>query len=88
MDVAVDGAGNIYVADTGHSAVKEIPLGCANSGCVLTLGGGFSAPQGVTVDGSGNNYVADTTSGAVKEIPVGCTTSSCVTAVAPASAFR
>ena len=42
--VAVDGSGNVYVADTGNNAVKEMPAGCASSSCVTTLGGGFSDP--------------------------------------------
>jgi len=79
LGVAVDGSGNVYVADTQNSAVKEIPAGCASSSCVTTLGGGFSYPQGVAVDGSGNVYVADTENIAVKKMPAGCASSSCVT---------
>jgi len=71
--VAVDGSGNVYVADQGNSAVKEMPAGCASSSCVITLGGGFSAPQGVAVDGSGNVYVADQGHNAVKEMANTCT---------------
>ena len=74
--VAVDGAGNIYVADAGNTAVKEMPAGCATSSCVTTLGGGFSYPYGVAVDGAGNIYVADTVDSKVKEMPPGCSTSS------------
>jgi len=77
--VAVDGSGNVYVADTDNSLVKEMPAGCASSSCVTTLGGGFSYPHGVAVDGSGNVYVADTAHNAVKEMPAGCASSSCVT---------
>jgi DNA-binding beta-propeller fold protein YncE len=77
--VAVDGSGNVYVADYGHNAVKEMPAGCTSSSCVTTLGGGFSYPTGVAVDGSGNVYVADYNNNAVKEMPAGCTSSSCVT---------
>ncbi len=66
--VAVDKSGNVFVADTDNSAVKEIPLGCVNSGCVKTLGSGFSGPYGIAVDGSGNVFVADTVNSTVKEI--------------------
>ena len=66
--IAVDASGNVFVADTGDTAVKEIPLGCASAGCVNTLGSGFSGPSGVAVDGSGNVYVADTGNGMVKEM--------------------
>ena len=44
-----------------------------------TLGGGFSAPAGMTVDASGNVYLADAGTNTVKKIPPTCTTSSCVT---------
>jgi hypothetical protein len=77
--VAVDGSGNVYVADSNNNAVKEMPAGCTSSSCVTTLGGGFSYPTGVAVDGSGNVYVADYGNNAVKEMPAGCTSSSCVT---------
>jgi streptogramin lyase len=77
--VAVDGSGNVYVADQGHSAVKEIPPNCSSSTCVITLGGGFDQPWGVAVDGSGNVYVADTVNSAVKEMPAGCAAATCVT---------
>ena len=69
--VAVDGAGNIYVADSNHNLVKEIvavggsiPL----NPTILTLGSGFSKPWSVAVDGAGNVYVADFNNSAVKEM--------------------
>ncbi|MGA7521234.1 MAG: choice-of-anchor D domain-containing protein, partial [Acidobacteriaceae bacterium] len=78
--VAVDGSGNVYIAD-GYpaNAVKEMPAGCTSSSCVTTLGGGFNSPSGVAVDGAGNIYLADTFNNAVKVMPPGCTSSSCVT---------
>jgi hypothetical protein len=77
--VAVDGSGNVYVADGGHSAVKMIPAGCTSSSCVTTRGGGFSYPEGVAVDGGGNIYVTDYYNGAVKVMANTCTASNCVT---------
>src|SRR5271157_4079112 len=65
--VAVDGSGNVYVADAGNNAVKEI-LAAGGYTRVNTLGSGFSKPNGVAVDGSGNVYVADAGNNAVKEI--------------------
>jgi hypothetical protein len=78
--VAVDGHGNVYVADIGDNAVKEMPPGCTSSSCVTTLGGGFRFPEGVAVDGSGNVYVAHGggSDAAVSEMPPGCTSSACV----------
>jgi len=77
--VAVDGAGNVFVADLNSATVKQMPAGCASSSCVTTLGGGFAGPFGVAVDGAGNVYVADSGSAAVKEMPAGCASSTCVT---------
>jgi sugar lactone lactonase YvrE len=69
--VAVDGSGNVYVADSGNGAVKEmVAVGGSipASPTILTLGSGFSFPSGVAVDGSGNVYVGDTLNNAVYEI--------------------
>jgi gliding motility-associated-like protein len=66
--LAVDAAGNVYVADEVNNAVKKIPAG---NGTPVTLGSGFSDPTGVAVDAAGNVYVADAGNTAVKEIPVG-----------------
>jgi len=56
--VAVDGAGNVYVADTGNGEVRKV----TPSGAVTTLAGRpqqFVAPAGVAVDASGNVFVSD-----------------------------
>jgi len=65
--VAVDGSGNVYVADANNNAVKEI-LAAGGYTTVNTLGSGFSFPYGVAVDGSGNVFVADAGNNAVKEM--------------------
>jgi len=67
--VAVDAAGNVYVADYGNNAIKEIPAG---GGTPVTLGSGFLNPYGVAIDGAGNVLEADYGNNLVKEIkPLG-----------------
>jgi sugar lactone lactonase YvrE len=63
--VAVDGSGNVYVADSSAAEVYRIPLGSATA---TALGSGFVNPTGVAVDGNGDVFVADPTGSAVKEI--------------------
>ena len=96
--VAVDGLGNIYVADMGNSTIRKI----TPAGVVTTLAGTagvtgssdgtgaaaqFSNPFGVAVDGLGNVYVADTGNGTIREItPSGVVTTIAGTAGATGSA--
>ena len=69
--LAVDTAGNVYIADTANHIIRRMN----SSGAVVTLAGmagftgtadgtgseaRFNSPQGVAVDGAGNVYVADT----------------------------
>ena len=55
--VAVDGAGNVYIADTGNNAIKEWKPRLEQ---VTTLvSSGLTNPYGVAVDGAGNVYFAD-----------------------------
>ena len=67
IGVAVDGSGNVFVADASNDAVKEI-LAAGGYTTVNTLGSGFHQPFGVALDKSGNVFVADTSNNAVKEI--------------------
>jgi sugar lactone lactonase YvrE len=72
FSVAVDGSGNIYVADPSGPKVYELMavngVVPATNPTIITLGSGFTSPSGVAVDGSGNVYVADTGGNAVKEL--------------------
>src|SRR5208283_5392910 len=77
--VAVDCAGNVYVADTDNSTIREV----ASGGVVTTLAGSaeqsgstdvmgaaarFSSPVGVGVDSAGNVYVADTGNSTIRKV--------------------
>jgi len=63
--VAVDGAGNVYIADRGDNAIKEWN---ATTQMLTTLvSTGLTSPQGIAVDTAGNVYIADTGDHALKE---------------------
>jgi sugar lactone lactonase YvrE len=81
--VAVDSAGNVYVADSGNDTIRKI----TPEGIVVTLAGKaehagnrdgsaetarFWNPQGLALDAQGNIYVADTGNNAIRRItPLG-----------------
>jgi streptogramin lyase len=77
--IAIDGAGNIYVADTTNNTVRKITA----TGAVSTIAGLpgvsgnqdgvgsdalFNSPGGLAVDGYGNVYVADTGNSTIRKV--------------------
>lgn len=77
--LAVDSAGNVYVADADNHAIRKItPTGLVSTfaGQPGAAGGAdgpgnaaqFSEPRGIAVDAAGNVFVADTGNSAVREI--------------------
>ena len=65
--VAVDNAGNAYVADPSANSVYRIAAGSTAAG--TAVGSGLSAPSGVAIDASGNLYIADTGNNRVVYLP-------------------
>jgi sugar lactone lactonase YvrE len=79
--LAQDGAGNLYVADSNHAAIRKI----TPDGVVTTLAGGsppgnddgpgqtarFSFPTGVAVDRQGSLYIADSANNMIRRISAG-----------------
>ena len=72
---AIDGAGNLYIADSGlslYGEVLKLAPGCAAVSCASVLYAPTVHPDvvGVAVDGSGNVFIADNPAG-ILELPVG-----------------
>ena len=76
--VAVDSAGNVYIADTFNLRIRMVQP----SGVITTVAGGGSAtgdggpatsaavflPQGVAVDSAGNLFISDTANARVRKV--------------------
>jgi DNA-binding beta-propeller fold protein YncE len=63
--VAVDGAGNVYFADSNHDAIK-VWTAATNSVSTL-ISTGVNDPVGIAVDGAANLYIADKGNHAIKK---------------------
>jgi uncharacterized protein (TIGR03437 family) len=82
-DIAIDGANNLYIADTGNARVRIVSRGTINTfagtgvrgveGANLGDGGQaanaqFIEPTGVAVDPSGNVYISDVGNATVRKV--------------------
>jgi uncharacterized protein (TIGR03437 family) len=85
--VALDAAGNLYIADAGLASVRKVtPAGIIStvagnscrSSCALgdggpALSGSLNVPQALAVDASGNIYIADSQNNRVRKVIPGGT---------------
>src|SRR5262249_24537509 len=74
-----DGAGNLYVGDSGNSTIRKFVIA---TGEVTTLAGGFGnqdgvgtaagfeSPRSVTADGAGNLFVADGFANTIRKVVI------------------
>ncbi len=87
LGIAVDPAGNVYVADSANNTVRKITpagvvttlAGQAGAGVGSADGTGsaarFDGPEGIAVDAAGNVYVGDTGNHTIRKItPAGLVT--------------
>jgi sugar lactone lactonase YvrE len=82
--IALDAAGNIYVADYGNNLIREINTagvvttlaGNGNQGALdgLDTASSFNGPTALAVDAAGNVYVADDNNNKVRKISGGMVT--------------
>jgi hypothetical protein len=81
--IGLDGAGNLFIADTGNNVVREVS---ATTGIITTVAGDGTAgyggdgslaaaagvelnsPMGVTVDSAGDLYIADTSNQRIRRV--------------------
>jgi hypothetical protein len=68
VGLAVDAAGNVFVADQGFSYVVELPTGCVSGACQTTIGSGLALPTGIAIDPTGDIFVPQLFAGNVVEI--------------------
>jgi uncharacterized protein (TIGR03437 family) len=84
--VAVDAAGNLYIADTGNNRIRKVP----NGGVITTVAGNGTAgssgdngsatsaeldyPVAVAADSAGNLYIADMNNNRIREVSGGVIT--------------
>jgi uncharacterized protein (TIGR03437 family) len=81
--VAVDSAGNVYIADSGNGRVRKVA-----NGVITTVAGGgaalgdngpaisaqLSAPDGIAIDSAGNLYIADAADNRIRKVSNGVIT--------------
>ena len=55
VGVALDGSGNLYIADTINNRIRKVDA----AGVITTVAAQLGGPTGVALDGAGNLYIAE-----------------------------
>jgi len=84
QSVAVDSAGNLYIADPNNARIRRVANGvmttvAGNGGASLgdngpATGAGLNGPLGVAVDVAGNLYIADSFNNRIRKVSNGVIT--------------
>ncbi len=73
--IAIDGNGNLFVADTNNNRVIMLSRTNGGFGKQITIASGLNAPAAVAVDSFGNLYIADTGDDIVVKVDVSAASS-------------
>jgi len=68
--IAADGAGNLYIADTGNNRIVEIAYSASGYAPATPILTGLSSPAGLAADWYGNLYIADTGNNRIVKLPI------------------
>ncbi len=65
-DIAVDGAGNLYIADSFNGLIRQVEASSGN--ITVVAAAGLHNPTGVAVDAADNLYIADTGNSVIRRV--------------------
>jgi Gluconolactonase len=81
VDIAVDNAGNLYIADNKNNRIRKVDISSQNISTIAGTGksdfagdGGvatdaaLNSPRGIAVDSAGNIYIADTNNHRIRKV--------------------
>ena len=73
IGLAVDGAGDLFIASTGGGSVVEVPAGGGTAIYIgpTVNGQGLDYAEGLAVDGAGDLFISDSANDRVVEVPAG-----------------
>lgn len=76
--LAIDGTGNMFVADYVANQAVEVPKGCSSSSCQIIIpDSGSLGPTAISVDQAGDVFITYFGGNEVIEMPAGCSGSAC-----------